>query len=180
MITTLKRTGLRCRTLNKLPIWNLVPYILIRQLRQSSSHQAALEEQYQKVQHMKKLQGQQGALSKTKSSPESQHERSLLRNMESDKEIIQYLKESSSQDTSLYAAAVKRCSELKCPNSIIRIIKIVQSKIFIQIAYFTICFYIIYVFGINLIYKTLFSTNGFEEQQHQSKSSIVNSWHHYI
>ncbi|ETO01678.1 hypothetical protein RFI_35762, partial [Reticulomyxa filosa] len=99
-----------------------------KQLRQPNTYQVALDEQHQRTQYIKKLKGQQGALSKTIPSPESQYERSLLRNMESDKEIIQYLKESSSQNITLYAAAVKRCSELKYPNSIIRIIEIVQSK----------------------------------------------------
>ncbi|ETO15301.1 hypothetical protein RFI_22063, partial [Reticulomyxa filosa] len=128
IITTFKRVGLRQRALNKRPIWNLIPYVLIRQLRQPNTYQVALDEQHQRAQYIKKLKGQQGALSKTTSPPESRHERSLIQKMESDKEIIQYLKESSSQNTSLYAAAIKRCSELKCPNSIIRIIEIVQSK----------------------------------------------------
>ncbi|ETO02278.1 hypothetical protein RFI_35158, partial [Reticulomyxa filosa] len=128
MITTLKRAGITQGKLSKRPIWNLIPCVLIRQLRQPNTHRVRLDEQHQMTQYMKKLKGQQGALSKVISSPETKYERSLLRNMESDKEIIQYLKESSSQNTSLYAAAIKRCSELKCSNSIIRIIEIVQSK----------------------------------------------------
>ncbi|ETO04365.1 hypothetical protein RFI_33032, partial [Reticulomyxa filosa] len=109
---------------------NLEHYSLcfVRRLRQSKAYQASLDEQHQMNQYKKKLQGQQGALSKIAPSPESKHERSLIQDMESDKEILQYLKESSSQDISLYTVAVKRCSELKCPNSIIRIIDILQSK----------------------------------------------------
>ncbi|ETO05117.1 pentatricopeptide (PPR) repeat-containing protein [Reticulomyxa filosa] len=116
------------QTLNKLPIWNLVPYVPIRQLHQRNSRQVALEEQHQKVRYMKKLQGQQGALLKAPPSPESHNERSLIQKMKSDKEILQYLKESPFQDIVIYAAAIKKCSELKYPNSIIRIIEIVQSK----------------------------------------------------
>ncbi|ETO05843.1 pentatricopeptide repeat-containing protein [Reticulomyxa filosa] len=128
MITTLKRTNLRQGALNKRPIWNIIPCVLIRRLRQPNTYHVRLDEQHKMNQYKKKLKGQQGALSKTISSSESKYERSLIRKMASDKEIVQYLKESSSQDTSLYAAAIKRCSELKCPNSIIQIIEIVQSE----------------------------------------------------
>ncbi|ETO03125.1 hypothetical protein RFI_34285, partial [Reticulomyxa filosa] len=128
MTVTLRRTGLRQGALSKRPIWSIIPCVLIRQLCQYKAYQASLDEQHQMTQYKKKLQGQKGALSKAIPSPESRNERSLLQQMKSDKEIIQYLTKSLSQDITLYAAAVKRCSELKCPNSIVRIIEIVQSK----------------------------------------------------
>ncbi|ETO34300.1 pentatricopeptide (PPR) repeat-containing protein [Reticulomyxa filosa] len=128
IITTLRRASIRQKALNKRPNWNLVPYILIRRFRQPDSRQAALDEEHQMAQYKKKLKGQQGALLKTYLPLETQYERLLIQKMKFGTEILQYLKENSSQDTSLYAAAVKRCSELKCPNLIIRIIEIVESK----------------------------------------------------
>ncbi|ETO35144.1 hypothetical protein RFI_01931 [Reticulomyxa filosa] len=128
MITTMKRISLTRRAINKFPSWNLVPCVLNRRLHQPNTRQIRLNEQHQMTQYKKKLKEQQGTLLKTTSSPKSQHERSLFRNMESDKEVLQYLKESSSQNIIIYSAAVKRCSELKYTNSLIQIIEIVQSK----------------------------------------------------
>ncbi|ETO03677.1 PPR repeat-containing protein, partial [Reticulomyxa filosa] len=42
--------------------------------------------------------------------------------------IIQCLKENPFQDISIYSAAVKKCSKLKCPNLIKQIIEIAESK----------------------------------------------------
>ncbi|ETO33949.1 hypothetical protein RFI_03147, partial [Reticulomyxa filosa] len=173
MITTFRRVGFRQGALNKRPIWNLVPYILVRRIRQPNTHRVALDEQHQMTQYKKKLKGQQGALSKTTSSPESRHERSLIRNMESDKEIIQYLKENSSQDITIYSAAVKKCSELKCPNSIIQIIDIVQSKyIHPDIIFYTTILYHLGMWDKFDLQKHYFQ-QWFEEQQDQSDHQLL-------
>ncbi|ETN97755.1 hypothetical protein RFI_39771, partial [Reticulomyxa filosa] len=173
MITTLKRAGLRQGKPNKRPIWNLIPCVLIRRLRQPNTHQVRLNEQHQRDQYKKKLKGQQGALLKTTSSPESRHERSLIQKMESDKEIIQYLKESSSQDTSLYAAAVKKCSELKCPNSIIRIIQIVQNKhIHPDIIFYNMLLHHLCIWDKFDLQKHYFQ-QWFEEQQDQTNYQLL-------
>ncbi|ETN99152.1 pentatricopeptide repeat-containing protein, partial [Reticulomyxa filosa] len=95
---------------------------------QSKAYQAALDEQYQNTQYKKKQKGQQDALSKAVPPHKPKHERLLIQKMESDKEIVKYLKENSFQDISIYSVAVKRCSELKCPNSINQIVEIVKSK----------------------------------------------------
>ncbi|ETN97767.1 hypothetical protein RFI_39759, partial [Reticulomyxa filosa] len=145
----------------------------IRRLRQSNTRQVALDEQHQRTQRKKKLQGQQGALLKTTSSPESRHERSLIQKMESDKEIIQYLKESSSQDTSLYAAGIKRCSKLKSPNSIIRIIEIVQSKhIHPNIIFYTTILHHLGMWDKFDLQKHYFQ-QWFEKQQDQSDYQLM-------
>ncbi|ETO36188.1 hypothetical protein RFI_00875, partial [Reticulomyxa filosa] len=173
MSATFKRAGFRQKELNKRPIWNLVPYILIRRIRQSNTYQVAMDEQYQRTQYKKKLKGQQGALSKTIPSPESQYGRSLIQKMESNKEILQYLKESSSQDTSLYAAAVKKCSELKCPNSIIRIIEIVQSRhIHPDIIFYTTILNHLGMWNKFNLQKHYFQ-QWFEEQQDQSHHQLL-------
>ncbi|ETN97803.1 hypothetical protein RFI_39723, partial [Reticulomyxa filosa] len=173
MITTFRRACFRQKELNKRPIWNLIPCVLSRRFHQLNTHQVKLNEQHQMTQYKKKLKGQQGALSKTTSSPESKNERSLLRNMESDKEIIQYLKEISSQDMSLYAAAVKRCSELKCPNSIIPIIQIVESRhIHLNIIFYNTILNHLGMWNKFDLQKHYFQ-QWFEEQQDQTNHQLL-------
>ncbi|ETO35331.1 hypothetical protein RFI_01732, partial [Reticulomyxa filosa] len=173
MIATLKKTGLRQGALNKRPIWSNIPCVLIRQFRQPNTHQVALDEQHQRAQYMKKLKGQRGPLSNTTPSPESRHERSLIQKLESDKEIIQYLKESSSQDMSLYAAGVKRCSELKCPNSIIQIINIVQSKhIHLNVIFYNMILHHLCIWDKFDLQKHYFQ-QWFEKQQDQTNHQLL-------
>ncbi|ETO12387.1 hypothetical protein RFI_24989, partial [Reticulomyxa filosa] len=173
MITTLRRSGLRQKELIKRPIWNIIPCVLIRRLRQPNTYHARLDEQHQRTQYMKKLKGQKDALLKAKSSPESQYERSLIQKMESDKEIIRYLKESLSQDISLYAAAVKRCSELKYHNSIIQIIDIVQSKhIPPNVIFYNMILYHLCIWDKFDLQKHYFQ-QWFEKQQDQTNHQLL-------
>ncbi|ETO03549.1 hypothetical protein RFI_33854, partial [Reticulomyxa filosa] len=87
--------------------------------------QILLEEQHKDAEYRKKLKGQQGALLKTISPPESRHERLSIQKMKSAKEIIQYIKCNQFQHTSIYASAIKKCSELK---------NLMQSKLSLSLA----------------------------------------------
>ncbi|ETO03405.1 pentatricopeptide (PPR) repeat-containing protein, partial [Reticulomyxa filosa] len=128
-------------------------------------YQVALDEQHQRTQYKKKLKGQQGALSKTIPSPESQHERLLLQKMESDRHILQYLKESPSQDITIYSAAR--------PNSIIRIIEIVQSKhIHPDIIFYTTILHHLGMWDKFDLQKYYFQ-QWFEKQQDQSDYQLL-------
>ncbi|ETO35001.1 hypothetical protein RFI_02073, partial [Reticulomyxa filosa] len=173
MITTLKKVGLRQGVLNKRPIWNITPCVLSRRFRQPDTYQVILDEQHQRIQYKKRLKGQQGALLKTIPSPESQHERSLLQKMESDKEILQYLKKTSSQNITIYSVAVKRCSELKCPNSINQIIDIVQSKhIHPNIIFYTTILHHLGMWNKFDLQKHYFQ-QWFEKQQDQTNDQLL-------
>ncbi|ETO01138.1 hypothetical protein RFI_36300 [Reticulomyxa filosa] len=102
--------------------------IFLNSLRLKSQHETRLEEEHKSNEIKKKLQGQKGALTKIKSPQQSQHERSLIKEMTTINEIIQFLRNTHSQDTSIYAAAIKRCSELKQPNAFHNIIQLIYQQ----------------------------------------------------
>ncbi|ETO10474.1 hypothetical protein RFI_26903, partial [Reticulomyxa filosa] len=125
MITTFGRGLLRRACPKNSSIWAFSPLVSrSRQLQSTNQQQILLEEQHKDAEYRKKLKGQQGALLKTISPPESRHERLSIQKMKSAKEIIQYIKYNQFQHTSIYASAIKKCSELKESNAIKTIIDI--------------------------------------------------------
>ncbi|ETO15403.1 hypothetical protein RFI_21954, partial [Reticulomyxa filosa] len=102
--------------------------IFMNSLRQSGQYKVFLEQQHESDEFKKKLQGQKGALTKSIPSPQSHHERSLIKQMTTTNDIIQFVRNSYSQDLSIYAAAIKRCSELKQPNTFHNIIQLVHQQ----------------------------------------------------
>ncbi|ETO14981.1 hypothetical protein RFI_22386, partial [Reticulomyxa filosa] len=102
--------------------------IFVVALRPKSQYETLLEEKHKSNETKKKLQGRKKALTKTKPPQQSQHERSLIKEMATTNEIIQFLQNTHYQDTSIHTAAIKRCSELKQPNAFHNIIQLIYQQ----------------------------------------------------
>ncbi|ETO02161.1 hypothetical protein RFI_35275, partial [Reticulomyxa filosa] len=100
----------------------------LNSIRQKSQYEVFLQQQHKADEFKKKLHGQDGALTKTTPPPQSHHERLLIKQMTTTNDIIQFLRNSHSQDLSIHAAAIKRCSELKQPNTFHNIIQLVHQQ----------------------------------------------------
>ncbi|ETO08324.1 pentatricopeptide repeat-containing protein [Reticulomyxa filosa] len=76
----------------------------------------------------KKLQRQSGTLVKAIPPPQSRNVRLLIKQMIAINDIIQFLENTPFQDSSVYSVAIKRCSELKQPNSFHQIIQLIHQQ----------------------------------------------------
>ncbi|ETO16648.1 hypothetical protein RFI_20689, partial [Reticulomyxa filosa] len=124
MKTIIKNMSLVTRLCNKPTLTS----VFLTSLRQKSQYEIYLEEQHKSDEIKKKLQGQKGALAKSILSPQSRYEQSLIKQMTTVNDIIQFLRNYHSQDTSIYVAAIKRCSELKQPYTFYNIIQLIYQQ----------------------------------------------------
>ncbi|ETO34961.1 hypothetical protein RFI_02110 [Reticulomyxa filosa] len=93
-----------------------------------SQYDIFLEQQHEGNELKKKIQGRNGALVKTVPPPQSRNVRLLIKQMTTIDDIIEFLQNTPSQDTSVYTVAIKRCSELKQPNVFPQIIQLIYQQ----------------------------------------------------
>ncbi|ETO33271.1 hypothetical protein RFI_03836 [Reticulomyxa filosa] len=86
-----------------------------------------MEEKRRHTEQMKKKREQYSVLLRA-APTESKQERKLIRKMRNVEEIMEYLQDHPSQEISIYSMAVQRCSDLRNPDAISRIIQILQKK----------------------------------------------------